>query len=86
MYEVQASVAVLLMLIPSPARFLVLSISKLNVQASCIFYSLSDGVLKSHNISVDVVVMGIVTIASEVEGHLIDPSKYPKTPFDIATI
>jgi len=90
MYEVQASVAVLLMLIPSPARFLVLSMSKLNVQVSHIFYSLSDKVSKSHSVSVDAVVVAsiadIVAIASEVKGHLIDLSKYPKTPFDIATV
>jgi len=29
---------------------------------------------------------GVVAIASKVERHLIDPSKYPKTPFDIATV
>jgi len=64
--------------------------SKLNIQASYIFYSLSDRVSKSHSISVGTVVMAsiadIVAIVSEVEGHLIDLSKYPKTPFDIATV
>jgi len=51
---------------------------------------LSNKVSKSHSVSVDAVVVAsiadIVAIASEVKGHLIDLSKYPKTPFDIATV
>ena len=78
------------MLIPSPAGFLMLSMSKLNIQTLYIFYSLSDEVLESHSVSVGIVVVagiaGVVAIAGEVEEHLIDPSKYPKTPFDIATV
>jgi len=67
-----------------------LSMSKLNIQTLHIFYSLSDEVLESHSVSVGIVVVagiaGVVAIAGEVEEYLIDPSKYPKTPFDIATV
>jgi len=47
---------------------------------------LSDEVSESHSVSVAIVMAGVVAIASKVERHLIDPSKYPKTPFDIATV
>ena len=78
------------MLIPSLARFFVLSMSKLNVQALHIFHSLSDRVLESYSVSVGTVVVAgiasVVAVAGKVERHLIDLSKYPKTSFDIATI
>ena len=55
MYEVQASAAISSMLISSPVEFLVLSMSKLNVQVSHIFHSLRDGVSESHGVSVGAV-------------------------------
>ena len=70
MYKVYASVAVPSILIPKPAGFFVLKMSKPKVQASCNLHFFNVGDSKSH------VVLGIGVFGSGgLVGHNMVPSK-----------